>query len=74
MAFPPASPKDKQLLLVNPVTGKLDLVVKFNPDRIVTSQLNTAGGARVVWNPETSSYVSDGATVVIDNEGNVVTT
>lgn len=74
MAFPPASPKDKQILIINPVTGQLTPAIKFNPDRIVTAQLNSAGQPRVIWNPATSSYVEDGATVVIDNNGDVVTT
>jgi hypothetical protein len=74
MAFPPASPKDKTQLVINPVTGKLDMVRIFNPNRIVASQFNGLGQPRVIYNPETGTYISDGATVVIDNNGDVVTT
>lgn len=66
--------RDKDELILNPVTGKLDMIRKFNPDRIVVSEYNAAGGQRVAWNVASSSWVEDGPVVVIDNNGNVVTT
>ena len=69
-----ADPKDKQVFVFNPFTGNFDAVLKFNPDRIVTAELNGAGHKRYVWDSVSNSFVEDGATVVIDNDGNVVTT
>lgn len=72
MAFPPAKAKDHDLLVVNPVTGKLDTIRKFNPDRIITAQLNSAGNPRLIYDAVSNTFIEDGATVVIDNNGNVV--
>lgn len=70
---PPPVPNDTIKYLFNPLEGSgLTPSIKFNPDRIVTNTLNSAGYPRVIWNPESSSYVTDGPTVVIDNNGNVV--
>ena len=66
-------PQDKQKFLFNPVTGQLDLVLQFNPDRILTASLNSAGQPRLIWDPVSSTFIEDGATVVVDNAGNVVT-
>ncbi len=65
-------PNDQTKYVFNPFTGKLDAVLKFNPDRIVTNTLNAAGYPRVIYNPESSAFIADGPTVVIDNNGNVV--
>lgn len=67
------TPNDKTKFIFNPLEGSgLTPTAKFNPDRIVTSQLNAAGNPKVTWNAETSSYVPDGPDVVIDSNGNVV--
>ena len=67
------TPNDKIKYIFNPLNGSgLTPTAKFNPDRIVTNSLNSAGGPRVVWNPATSTYVSDGPSVVVDNNGDVV--
>ena len=68
----PVKENDQLKYVFNPFTGNLDAVVKFNPDRIVTNQLNSAGFPKVTWNAESSSYVPDGPDVVVDNNGNVV--
>lgn len=65
-------PKDKEVYLFNALTGELDLALAFNPDRIVTASLNSAGGARTTWDATSNSFISDGPAVVIDNNGNVV--
>lgn len=67
-----AVPNDFIRYIFNIFTGQPIPAIKFNPDRLVTSDLNSAGQPRVIWNPESSSYIPDGPTVVIDNEGNVV--
>ena len=56
-----ADPKDKIQFVFNPFTGKLDAVKQFNPDRIVTASLNSAGSPRLVWDPVSSTFVEDGA-------------
>lgn len=66
--------KDKEELVLNPITGQLDLIRKFNPDRIITSEYNAAGGARVIWDVALSTWVEDGPVVIMDSNGNVVTT
>lgn len=68
----PSVPNDQTKFIINPFTGQLDAVVKFNPDRIVTNFLNSAGNPRVIYNPESATFIADGPTVVIDNAGNVV--
>jgi len=67
-----ADPKDQIKYVFNPITGQLDAVLQFNPDRIVTASLNAAGQPRLIWDPVSQSYIEDGATVVVDSEGNVV--
>jgi hypothetical protein len=67
-----SSPKDKEELVLNPVTGKLDVVRKFNADRIVTSELGPNGNPLYMFDPITSTYFQAGPFVVCDNNGNVV--
>lgn len=72
-----SSPKDKDELVINPITGKLDTVRTFNPDRIVVAQRNSAG--RVfktveVYNSKEIIFLEDCPQIVTDNNGNVVTT
>jgi hypothetical protein len=66
-------PNDKTHVVFNPLykTG-LTPVVKFNPDRIVTSSLNAAGQPRMIWNPATNAFIPDGPDIVVDNNGNVI--
>lgn len=66
-------PYDKYEIVLNPVTGKLETVRVFNPDRIVTAQRNSAGRVFNTWDPGSGIFLEDGPRVVIDEEGNVVT-
>jgi hypothetical protein len=63
---------DKIKIEFNPITGKFDLVSKFNPDRIVTNEYNAAGHLLVTYDPFSGTYLSMDPVVVTDNEGNVV--
>lgn len=65
-------PNDKTKFVINPFTGNLDAVVKFNSDRIVTNKLNAAGNPRMIWDPVSNSFIPDGPDVVISNAGNVI--
>jgi hypothetical protein len=67
------SPRDKEELVLNPITGQLDVVRNFNSDRIVTAQRNSAGHIFHTWDPAYGVFLEDGPRVVIDNNGNVVT-
>lgn len=67
-----STPRDKDELVLNPVTGELDMVRKFNEDRIVTAKLNAAGQPRKIWDPASNTFIDDGPAVVVDNNGNVV--
>lgn len=66
--------KDKEVVLFNPITGKLDMAIKFNPDRIVTHTANQAGNPLVIYDPSSGLYLPMDALVVTDSDGNVVTT
>jgi hypothetical protein len=73
MAFPTIRPSDRDELVLNPITGKLDMVRIFNPDRIVTCERNSAGHKFQTFDVQTQKYLEDGPRVVIDQYGNVVT-
>lgn len=73
MAFPTIRPSDRDELVLNPITGKLDMVRIFNPDRIVTCERNSAGHKFQTFDVQTQNYLEDGPRVVIDQYGNVVT-
>jgi hypothetical protein len=64
--------RDKEVFLFNSITGELDLALKFNENRIVTSLYNAAGNRRVSWDSGSETFVPDGPLIVINKEGNVV--
>ncbi len=64
--------KDKETLLFNPITGKLDMSLKFNPDRIVTNERNSAGTLLMTYEPASKTHILADPAIVVDNEGNVV--
>ncbi len=64
--------KDKTALDFNYITGKLDLVRKFNADRIVTHERTNTGAPLMEYDIYSNSFVAAGPKVVVDNEGNVV--
>lgn len=66
------SPKDKLKLELNPVTGELDLISKFNEDRIISHTLNPSGHPLVQYDPILNKWYSSGPEVVFDENGNVV--
>lgn len=66
-------PSDREELSLNPITGKLDLVRQFNPDRIVTAERNSAGTKFATFDKASETFLDDGPRVVIDLNGNVVT-
>jgi len=64
--------KDKTAFDFNVITGQLDLVRKFNPNRIVTNERNAAGTKRMTHDPASGTYLDDGPAIVTDEDGNVV--
>lgn len=64
--------KDKETVLFNPITGKLDMSLKFNPDRIVTNERNAAGTLLMTYDPASGLFIHADPTIVTDNNGNVV--
>ena len=66
--------KDKDELVLNPITGKLDTVRIFNENRIVTHQNSLTGNTLMVYDVASNSYVEMGFLTVTDEEGNVVVT
>lgn len=67
-----ASPKDKQELVLNPVTGQLDTVQKFNVDRIITHSCFPTGYKLKMYDPESGAYVESDDLEVTDSNGNLV--
>jgi len=67
-----ASPKDKEELVVNPTTGKLDVVRIFNENRIITHEKNSVGNPLLIYDPAASAYIPLDFLTVTDNDGNVV--
>ncbi len=67
------STKDFEELVLNPITGKLDMVTITNFNKIVTAERNSAGIKFVTYNPDSGQFIEDGPRVVIDLNGNVVT-
>lgn len=67
------SAKDKDELVLNPITGQLDMIRKFNPDRIITHQFNDTGGPLTVTDQQ-NNILNLGPLPVVDNNGNLVFT
>ena len=67
-------PKDKLKYEFNPLTGELDLIKEFNPNRIITHRLSPFANARVDWDPIVGVYYVADDAIVTDGNGNVVTT
>ena len=66
--------RDKIQAILNPFSKKLDMVRIFNPNRIITAELNADASPRVVWSTVSNSWIPDGPTIITDDDGNVVTT
>lgn len=64
--------KDKETILFNPITGKFDMALKFNPDRIVTHEMNAAGSMLMTYDPRSGTFIPQDPLIVTDNNGNVV--
>ena len=64
--------KDKLQYQYNFDTDRLDLVNKFNPDRIVTAEYNAAGTKNVTYDVASGRFIESGFEVVTDEYGNVV--
>lgn len=64
--------KDKVGYEFNVFTDELDVVNKFNVDRIVTSQRNAAGMLNMIFDPASGTHIESGNSIVIDRNGNVV--
>ncbi len=66
-------PADKEELVINPTTGKLDVVRIFNPDRILTHERNAAGTKLMTYDYASQTHIEAGPEIVVDQNGNVVT-
>lgn len=64
--------KDKETILFNPITGKLDMALKFNPDRIVTHERSSTGYMLMNYDPASGTHILADPAIVTDNNGNVV--
>lgn len=69
---PVAKPKDKIKIEFNPITGELDLISEFNPNRIVTHEMTQFGNKLVSYDPAYQTYYESGPQTVYDSDGNVV--
>lgn len=64
--------KDFEKLLFNYITGKLDLALEFNTNRIVTCEYGITGRKLNSIDPVLNIPLDAGPRVVVDNDGNVV--
>ena len=69
-----STPRDREELVFNPVTGNLDTVRIFNPDRIISHSLNPQGNVIMQYDPICGVYYEAGPEIVFSNDGSVVTT
>jgi hypothetical protein len=69
-----ASPRDFIQYIFDIFSGQPTPTKVFNPDRIVTCDLNSAGHQRLIYDSVSGTYIASGPDVVVDNAGNVVTT
>ena len=72
--MPTTHAKDQVVAILNPITGQLDMVQKFNPNRIITHSGNQAGNPLMIYDPLTGLYTPMDFVNVTDSDGNVVTT
>jgi len=68
----PVRPADREEFSLNPITGQLDLVRIFDPNRIITHERNAAGSLLSTYDSFSGTQIADGPKVVVDNNGNVV--
>ena len=64
--------KDKEVYLFNAIEGTFDMALKFNVDRILTSNSLPNGGKRLNYDPTTGAYFDAGPDIITDNDGNVI--
>ena len=64
--------KDFEKILLNYFTGKFDLALAYNTDRIVTHEYNEAGTLIQFYDTVYQVYLPAGPQVVVDNEGHVI--
>ena len=66
------SAKDQDIAILNPFTGNLDMIRKFNVDRIATHNMNPAGNQRVIYDLNSGMWIPEDPAIVTDDAGNVV--
>jgi hypothetical protein len=64
--------KDKIAYEWNVFTDELDVINRFNENRIVTAERNSAGTINMIYDPASKTHIETGPYVVTDNNGNVV--
>lgn len=64
--------KDKTGYEYNVFTDEMDVVRKFNVDRIVTAERNAAGHLNMIYDPASGTHIEAGAAVVTDINGNLI--
>lgn len=63
---------DRKKFVVNPITGELDLISKFNANRIVTNDKNLLDRDNLIYDAVANTHLLMGPLVVTDNDGNVI--
>lgn len=64
--------KDKEVFLLNPITGEFDLALSFNASRIVTASENILGRPTMSVDEVTGDLIPLDPLVVTDESGNVI--
>lgn len=64
--------KDFEKILINYITGKLDLAIEFNANRIVTHERGITGRPLMDYDAALDRHVVAGPRAITDNDGNVI--
>lgn len=76
---PPPEVNDKVLqdierILINYFTGKPDLALEFNADRLITHERNAAGNLMYFYDFKLGIFMRSEPLLVTDNKGNAIVT
>lgn len=78
-AAPPPSGEDRVIqdierILINYLTGKPDLALEFNADRLITHERNAAGNLMYWYDIKLGTFMRSEPVLVTDNKGNAIVT
>lgn len=66
--------QDIERILINYLTGKPDLALEFNADRLITHERNAAGNLMYWYDIKLCTFMRSEPVMVVDNKGNAIVT